>query len=58
MKFESLSTYYKFAAWLICLTKFLGGMISSSISTGKPYVSGSHKSIGRLGRCREMGKEQ
>ena len=37
-KFKSLSIYYKFTAWLIYLTNFLGEMISSSISTGKPYV--------------------
>ena len=34
MKFKSLSTYYKFAAWLIYLTNFLG-VILSSILVGK-----------------------
>ena len=57
-KFKSLSIYYKFVACLICLTNFLGRMISSSISAGKSCASGSDKLIGRLGHCREMGKEQ
>ena len=49
MKFKSLLTCYKFIAWLICLTKFMGGMISSCISVGKSYASGSPKSIEWLG---------
>ena len=40
MKFKSLSTYYKFAAWLIYLTNFLGA-IPSSISAGKSYARGA-----------------
>ena len=48
MKFKSLSIYYKFATWLICLTNLLSGMISSSISIGKSYASGSPKLIGWL----------
>ena len=36
MRFKSLSIYYKFTAGLICLTKFLDGVFSSSISIGKP----------------------
>ena len=40
-----MSVYYKFAAWLICPTKFLCGMFSSSVSAGKSCPSGSYKSI-------------
>ena len=57
-KSKSLSIYYKFIVWLIYLTKFLRMMFSSSISAGKSCASGSHKSIGQLGRYQEMGKEQ
>ena len=40
-KFESLSILHKFAAWLICLTKLLHGMFSSSIFVGKSCPSGA-----------------
>ena len=33
-KSKSLSIYYKFVAWLICLTEFLGRMFSPPISVG------------------------
>ena len=46
-KFKSLSTYYKFATWLIFLINFLGDDLSS-ISASKSYASRSPKSIGRL----------
>ena len=47
-KFKSMFTCYEFAAWLICLINFLERMISSSISIGKSYASGSSRLVRRL----------
>jgi len=55
-KFKSLFTCYEFAAWLICLTKFLGRMISSSISIGKFCASGSPRSVKWLGPLSRDGQ--
>ena len=53
---KNSSILYKFSAWLIFLTKFLCGILSSYISTRKSCLNRKHKSTGRLGHCREMGR--
>jgi len=57
-RFKSLSIYYKFTAWLICLTNFLRGMFSSFVSVGKSYPSGQYKSTRWLCHCQGMSREQ
>jgi len=47
---------HKFDAWLVCPTKFLCEILSSSTPAGKSYLNRKHKSTGWLGHCREMGR--